>query len=62
MIVYNNAIIFADCMDDGKSGTTLMSDAIMSNNSEVDLDKNPVIITIASVDDIDLPEIKYAHF
>jgi len=62
MIVYNNAIIFADCMDDGKSGTTLMSEAIMSNNSDVDLDKNPVIITIASVDDIDLPEIKYAHF
>jgi ubiquitin-activating enzyme E1 len=60
MIVYDNALLYSDFMENEDSNKILMSKLINDKNSDINLSINSVVITIASDDDnINLPDIHF---
>lgn len=59
MMVYDNGILYADFMSDDETLSKKLSELIYEKTPEVDL-KNPVLISMASSDDQELPEIHFS--
>ena len=60
MIVYDNAIIYAEFINDDESNNKLMSQLINENNNNIDLSLDSVTLSIASFCDATLPDVHFS--